>query len=103
MDITGKYVILNEMALSGQEREEKEIEKEKGNCNLIGGGTFGGKSFGYWYVISCGRKYSDRTGGGKGNEQTNIALNKTARASRYLEADGKNPARLQDWHLMEKG
>ena len=29
----------------------------------------------------------------KGNEQTNIALNKTARASRYLEADGKNPAR----------
>ena len=53
------------MALSGQEREEKEIEKEKGNCNLIGGGTFGGKSFGYWYVISCGRKYSDRTGDGK--------------------------------------
>ena len=65
MDITGKYVILNEMALSGQEREEKEIEKEKGNCNLIGGGTFGRKSFGSWYVISCGRKYSDRTGDGK--------------------------------------
>ena len=39
----------------------------------------------------------------KGNEQTNIALNKTARASRYLEADGKNPARTPELAFDGKG
>ena len=39
----------------------------------------------------------------KGNEQTNIALNKTARASRYLEADGKNPARAPGLAFDGKG
>lgn len=39
----------------------------------------------------------------KENEQTNIALNRTARASNSLGASAEHPARTPNWRLTEKG